>query len=86
MFPIIMGQVDAFELAADLTLAAIETALHVIGHDKTLGGAIERGQLDGLGRAILDAQTAAGAGNRRERSTCRDSFPQGGCAPADTTG
>ena len=55
MFPIIVGQVDAFEFAADLTLAAVETALHVIGHDKTFGGAIERGQLDGFGRTILYA-------------------------------
>ncbi len=61
-----MGEVDAFELAAYFTLAAVEAAFHVIGHHKTLGGAVERDQLDGLGRTILDTQTAAGAGDRRE--------------------
>jgi hypothetical protein len=59
MLPVLIGHTDAFELAVDHTLSAVDTAVHAIFHHIALGSPIEDDQFDGVGGTILDTQAAA---------------------------
>ena len=61
MLPVFTGHPHAFDLAVDHALAAVYTAVHMVFENVSFCGPVDDHKLDGIRRAILDAQTAAGA-------------------------